>query len=108
MALPTGRAYVRDALLGDPDGSNAGQCSAYAAEQIDVILSRAIDRGEDAPDVETVIDRIVSPLMYRILFRPDGPDASYARHLVAGIPGATGRPRATWQQGDRPADRLTG
>src|SRR3954447_6450353 len=28
MASPTGRAYIRDALLGDPDGSNAGQCSA--------------------------------------------------------------------------------
>ena len=105
MASPTGRAYVRDALLGDPDGSNAGQCSAYAAEQIGVILGRAIDRGDDAPDVETVIDRVVSPLMYRILFRPDGLDAAYARHLVAGVagtPGATGRRR-----GDRSADPLT-
>jgi AcrR family transcriptional regulator len=101
MASPTGRAYVRDALLGDPDGSNAGQCSAYAAEQIGVILGRAIDRGEAVPDVETVIDRVVSPLMYRILFRPDGLDAAYARHLVAGIPGATGRRR-----GDRATDPL--
>ncbi|MEV2231853.1 TetR/AcrR family transcriptional regulator [Streptomyces phaeochromogenes] len=102
MASPTGRAYVRDALLGDPDGSNAGQCSAYAAEQIGVILGRAIDRGEAVPDVETVIDRVVSPLMYRILFRPDGLDAAYARHLVAGIPGATGRRR-----GDRATAPLT-
>ncbi|MEU9876599.1 TetR/AcrR family transcriptional regulator [Streptomyces phaeochromogenes] len=105
MASPTGRAYVRDALLGDPDGSNAGQCSAYAAEQIGVILGRAIDRGDDAPDVETVIDRVVSPLMYRILFRPDGLDAAYARHLAAGVagtPGATGRRR-----GDRATDPLT-
>lgn len=30
-----------------------------------------------------MIDRVVAPLMYRILFRPDGLDASYARHLVA-------------------------
>jgi AcrR family transcriptional regulator len=83
MASPTGRAYIRDALLGDPDGSNAGQCSDYAAEQIGVILGRAIERGEAVPDVETVIDHVVAPLMYRILFRPDGLDASYARHLVA-------------------------
>ncbi|MFI2634197.1 TetR/AcrR family transcriptional regulator [Streptomyces collinus] len=86
MASPTGRAYIRDALLGDPEGSNAGQCSAYAAEQIGVILSRAIDRGDDAPDVETVIDRVVAPLMYRILFRPDGLDAAYARRLATGAP----------------------
>ncbi|MFF8450286.1 TetR/AcrR family transcriptional regulator [Streptomyces leeuwenhoekii] len=87
MASPAGRAYVRDALLGDPDGGNAGRCSAYAAEQIDILLARATERGESTPDVETVVDRVVAPLMYRILFRPDGLDASYAGRLVAEILG---------------------
>lgn len=82
MASAAGRAYIRDALLGDPDGGNAGQCSAYAAEQIDVVLARAKERGERVPAVETVIDRVVAPLMYRILFRPDGIDAAYARRLT--------------------------
>ncbi|MFF7858178.1 TetR/AcrR family transcriptional regulator C-terminal ligand-binding domain-containing protein [Streptomyces sp. NPDC007904] len=90
MASPTGRAYIRDALLGDPDGGNAGRCSAYAAEQIDVILTRATERGEEAPDVETIIDHVVAPLMYRILFRPDGLDAAYARRLVTAVLGRTG------------------
>ncbi|WP_262705317.1 MULTISPECIES: TetR/AcrR family transcriptional regulator [Streptomyces] len=90
MSSPAGRAYIRDALLGDPDGSNAGQCSAYAAEQIDVILTRATERGEKAPDVETVIDHVVAPLMYRILFRPAGLDAEYARRLVTAILGPAG------------------
>ncbi|MEV0696649.1 TetR/AcrR family transcriptional regulator [Saccharopolyspora sp. NPDC050389] len=88
MASPPGRAYIRDALLGDPDGSNAGQCSAYAAEQIDVILARATGRGENAPGTEAVIDHVVAPMMYRILFRPNGLDAAYARGLVAGLLGA--------------------
>src|SRR3954453_5604552 len=70
MASPAGRAYIRDALLGDPDGSNAGQCSAYAAEQIDVVLARAVQRGEPVPETELLIDRVVAPIMYRILFRP--------------------------------------
>ncbi|MGW7351659.1 TetR/AcrR family transcriptional regulator C-terminal ligand-binding domain-containing protein [Streptomyces sp. NPDC054784] len=82
MSSPVGRAYIRDALLGDPDGGNAGQCSAYAAEQIDVVLTRARERGERTPDVETVVDAVVAPLMYRILFRPDGLDATYAHTLV--------------------------
>ncbi|MFI9723098.1 TetR/AcrR family transcriptional regulator [Streptomyces sp. NPDC052396] len=90
MASPAGRAYTRDALLGDPDGSNAGQCSAYAAEQVAAILARAADRREDAPGVETVMDRVVAPMMYRILFRPAGLDAGYARRLVADLLG-TGR-----------------
>ncbi|MER7775491.1 TetR/AcrR family transcriptional regulator [Streptomyces sp. NPDC096191] len=85
MASPSGRAYIRDALLGDPDGSNAGQCSAYAAEQIDVILTRATARGERTPDTETVVDHVVAPLMYRILFRPDGLDAAHARRLVETV-----------------------
>ncbi len=91
MSSPTGRAHIRDALLGDPDGGNAGRCSAYAAGQIDVILTRATERGENTPDVETVVDRVVAPLMYRIPFRPDGLDAAYARRLVEGVLGPAGR-----------------
>lgn len=83
MASPPGRAYIRDALLGDPDGSNAGQCSAYAADQIDTVLTRASERGEAVPDTEQVVDRVVAPIMYRILFRPGRLDAVYARDLVA-------------------------
>ncbi|MEU3830745.1 TetR/AcrR family transcriptional regulator [Streptomyces sp. NPDC029080] len=85
MSSPAGRAHLRDALLGDPDGGNAGRCSAHAARQIDVILSRATGRGESPPDTETVMDRVVAPLTYRILFRPDGVDAAYARRLAAGV-----------------------
>ncbi|MEU6055788.1 TetR/AcrR family transcriptional regulator [Streptomyces xanthochromogenes] len=85
MASPSGRTYIRDALLGDPDGNNAGQCSAYAAEQVAVILARAADRGEKGPDVETVLDRVVAPMMYRILFRPGSYDAAYARELAKGV-----------------------
>ncbi len=82
MASPPGRAYIRDALLGDADGTNAGQCSAYAAEQIDVMLARAVQRGEPVPETELLIDRVVAPIMYRILFRPGRLDAAYARELV--------------------------
>ncbi|GHF79425.1 TetR family transcriptional regulator [Streptomyces thermodiastaticus] len=88
MASPTGRAYIRDALLGDPDGGNAGRCSAYAADHIRAIVTRAAERGEEAPDVETVMDVVVAPLMYRILFRPDGLDTAFARRLVARLLGS--------------------
>ncbi|MFJ7245118.1 TetR/AcrR family transcriptional regulator [Kitasatospora sp. NPDC098652] len=93
MASASGRAYTRDALLGDPDGSNAGQCSAYAAGQIEAILTRATDRGEPAPDVETTMDRVVAPMMYRILFRPSGLDAAYAHRLVTDLLGTPGADR---------------
>ncbi|MYZ17620.1 TetR-like C-terminal domain-containing protein, partial [Streptomyces sp. SID337] len=52
---------------------------------VGVVLARAADRGETAPDVETVLDHVVAPMMYRILFRPSGHDAAYARRLVAEV-----------------------
>lgn len=82
MSSPPGKAYIRDALLGDPDGANAGQCSAYAAEQIDIIRTRAADRQERTPPLETVVDQLVAPIMYRILFRPDGLDKAHLRTLI--------------------------
>ncbi|MGR6920007.1 TetR/AcrR family transcriptional regulator [[Actinomadura] parvosata] len=85
MGSATGRAYLRDALLGDPDGSNAGQCSAYAADQVEVILERARRRGEPVPGVETVMDHVVAPMIYRILFRPDGLSPQYAEDLVRSV-----------------------
>lgn len=94
MSSTAGRAYIRDALLGDPDGGNAGQCSAYAAAQVDLVLDRARERGENgaggeggeagAPAREAVMDHVVAPIMYRILFRPEGLSAAYARELVDG------------------------
>lgn len=85
MSSPPGRSYIRDALSGDPDGGNAGRCSAYAVEQVDTILTRARARGEHVPDTEIVMDHVVAPMMYRILFRPGLLDAQYAHDLVATV-----------------------
>ncbi|MFD4246011.1 TetR/AcrR family transcriptional regulator [Streptomyces sp. NPDC058525] len=82
MSSTAGRDYVRDALGGDPDGSNAGQCSAYAVEQVEIILAHAVGRGEPVPAVDVVVDHVVAPMMYRILFRPGLLDADSARALV--------------------------
>ncbi|UNO38429.1 TetR/AcrR family transcriptional regulator [Streptomyces sp. MST-110588] len=82
MSSPPGRAYIRDALSGDPEGRNAGRCSAYAAEQLGVILERATERGEQAPGLEAAMDQVVAPMVYRILFRPGPLTADYARSLV--------------------------
>ncbi|MGP3998813.1 TetR/AcrR family transcriptional regulator [Streptomyces sp. 8N706] len=82
MSSAAGRAYIRDALAGDPDGSNSGQCSAYAAEQVGVILARAGERDEPVPALDVVMDHVVAPMMYRILFRPGLLEADYATALV--------------------------
>ncbi|MEU1625476.1 TetR/AcrR family transcriptional regulator [Streptomyces sp. NPDC020096] len=85
MSSPPGRSYIRDALAGDPDGSNAGQCSAYAIDAVETILARAAQRGEHVPPTDAVMDHVVAPMMYRILFRPGLLDPQYARDLVATV-----------------------
>ncbi|MFT2016681.1 TetR/AcrR family transcriptional regulator [Streptomyces sp. 796.1] len=92
MGSPTGRAYVRDVLLGDPAGDNAGQCSAYSADQIGTMLARAHARGETVPTLEAVLDLVVAPMMYRILFRPGGLTSDYAERLVLAALAAPEQP----------------
>ncbi|MFF9641684.1 TetR/AcrR family transcriptional regulator [Kitasatospora aureofaciens] len=92
MSSAAGRTYVRDALLGDPEQGNAARCSDYAAEQLKAIGVRAAGRGEAVPDVETLLDVIVSPLMYRILFRPSDLSAVYTDRLVAAVLGRAAAP----------------
>lgn len=91
MSSTAGHTYIRDALLGDPEQGNAARCSDYAAEQLKVIGVRAAGRGEAVPDVETLLDVIVAPLMYRILFRPSDLSEAYAGRLVAAL-GRTASP----------------
>ncbi|MEU1075977.1 MULTISPECIES: TetR/AcrR family transcriptional regulator [unclassified Streptomyces] len=92
MSSTAGRTYIRDALLGDPEQGNAVRCSDYAAEQLKTIGVRAAGRGEAVPDVESLLDVIVAPMMYRILFRPSDVSAAYTDCLVAA---ALGRSVAT-------------
>ncbi|MFH9354071.1 TetR/AcrR family transcriptional regulator C-terminal ligand-binding domain-containing protein [Kitasatospora sp. NPDC017646] len=92
MSSTAGRTYIRDALLGDPAQGNAVRCSDYAAEQLTALGVRAAGRGEAVPAVETLLDVVVAPLMYRILFRPSELSAAYTDRLVAAALGSTAPP----------------
>ncbi|RPE39208.1 TetR family transcriptional regulator [Streptomyces sp. Ag109_O5-1] len=83
MSSQVGVVYIRDALAGDPAGGGAARCSDYAVEQLKAIGVRAAGRGEAVPEVESLLDRVVAPVMYRILFRPDGLSTEYVHRLVA-------------------------
>lgn len=83
MASGPGRAMIRDVLSSvATDSRNAGKCCGYTREQLQVIAQRAHDRGEDFPDVETVIDELVAPIMYRILFDDVPPNSDRVSALV--------------------------
>ena len=59
------------------------QCAAFTAAQIETIVARGIARGEPVPEVDTVMDTVVSPIIYRALFGPPTMPAERAQALVA-------------------------
>jgi AcrR family transcriptional regulator len=69
------------------------QCAAFTAAQIAVIVGRGLARGEPVPDVETVMDTVVSPIVYRALFGTSPMPPEHARALVAACMKTASEPR---------------
>ncbi|MBX4872300.1 TetR/AcrR family transcriptional regulator [Rhizobium bangladeshense] len=87
MSSGPGREMIRDVLAAQT-GANACKCCEYTRQQIVVIAERAKSRGETFPDVDFVMDQVVAPIMYRILFG-DMPDIERVRALVERAVSAT-------------------
>ena len=86
MASEPGRALLRDVLSADRT-ENAGLCSAYNCQQLDFIRARAIARGDTPPDTAVLMDRVIAPVIYRILFTREGVDGAYVAGLIEGVLG---------------------
>ena len=59
------------------------QCAAFTASQIQAIVARGVERGEAVPEVDTVMDTVVSPIVYRALFGTVPMTPPQAQALVA-------------------------
>lgn len=81
-ASPTGRVFLRDMVSGGADCSSALRGGAYARERIGVMLDRARHRGEAVPDLEYVVDLVLAPIVYRLLFEPGELSTEAARRLT--------------------------
>ncbi|WP_295525318.1 TetR/AcrR family transcriptional regulator [uncultured Pseudacidovorax sp.] len=69
MSSQVGRAMLRDVLgVQSPDARPSCRCADFIALQIGVLLGRAQARGEAAPAVERVMDTLVAPLLFHLLF----------------------------------------
>lgn len=79
MSSEPGRELLRDVLAAQ---KGAGQCCTFTKQQIEVIAGRARARGEAFPELGVVMDRVIAPIVYRILF--DEPaDSDHIRSLIA-------------------------
>jgi AcrR family transcriptional regulator len=67
MSSPTGRALLRDVF--SPSGETYPvQCAGFTREHLATIASRAKARGETPFDIDEVIDHVVAPIIYHILY----------------------------------------
>lgn len=87
-----GRAMLRDTLASSVPEALPIQCGCYTAETLDVMLARARLRGEPAPSVDALLDGVVAPLVYRLLFGMQAPGLDYAQGLVDAAVKQTPRP----------------
>lgn len=83
MSSDVGRAMIRDVCSDPSNTANAGTCCGYTTDQLTTIIVRAANRGETALPVDDLIDLIVAPIMYRILYGGTALTPDYCKKLVA-------------------------
>ncbi|NUR93144.1 MAG: TetR/AcrR family transcriptional regulator [Nonomuraea sp.] len=81
MAGPLGRLYVRAAQISTANEDNQKYLADRGA-QLEAMLERARERGEDPPDLLELLEMVLAPIHYHATFfnRPIGPE--HARALV--------------------------
>lgn len=84
MASDVGQAMLRDVLLGRAHSELPvpQQCAAYTQSQLDLILARGRATAQPVPTAEAIMDGVVAPTIYRILFGPVPPSAEQVRAWV--------------------------
>lgn len=84
-------AMMRD-VMSTPLPTNAKRCAGFTIVQLDILRQRALDRGEVPVDSERLIDRVIAPIIYRILFASQTPDFAYACALLESALTETNHP----------------
>ncbi len=72
MSSGPGRELLREALAGSST-ERAGQCTECILRNLASIIARGVRQGATPPDAETLLDRVVAPVIYRILFTKTPP-----------------------------------
>ncbi|MFB4204447.1 TetR/AcrR family transcriptional regulator [Arhodomonas sp. KWT2] len=82
MVSAPGRQMLCE-IMASADETRRQRCFQYAREQIAQIHQRAVTRGETPPDVDTLMDFIIGPLIYRVLYDSDSATPERLREWVS-------------------------
>ncbi|MEX6507105.1 TetR/AcrR family transcriptional regulator [Jiella sp. M17.18] len=84
MASDVGRQMYRDILASRSGANIPGQCCDIVRRQMLTLAERAAGRSEAFPDLEAIMDGVVAPIVYRILFA-EPPSQEHCRALVEAL-----------------------
>ncbi|MEU6113015.1 TetR/AcrR family transcriptional regulator [Streptomyces sp. NPDC047117] len=87
LSRPGGVAFFRAEVAPDVDDRRAGlsECLQRVSTRFQAALDAAARRGEDTPGLDRVLDRVVAPLYFRVVFSIPETGENYARRLVAEL-----------------------
>ena len=83
MSSEVGRALIRDVFAAGE--TPADQCAHFTHGHLTTIAERARARGETAFDVNEVVDHVVAPIIYHILFGTRQPSLDYCHSLLSRL-----------------------
>jgi AcrR family transcriptional regulator len=67
MSSPVGRELMRD-VFAEPGEARTFQCGCFTTDHLTTIAERAKARGETPFDIDEVIDHVIAPIIYHILY----------------------------------------
>jgi AcrR family transcriptional regulator len=83
MSSEVGRALIRDVFAAGE--TPADQCAHFTHGHLTTIAERAKARGETAFDINEVVDHVVAPIIYHILFGTKQPSLDYCHGLLSRL-----------------------
>ena len=85
LKRPGGISFLRTAVNVAVDEEGRQRCLRNRRTQLGLILGRAVERGDAVPPLDLVMDRVVAPLYFRVLFGIPDTDAAYAHAIVDDV-----------------------
>jgi AcrR family transcriptional regulator len=84
ISRPERVRYLRAMVAARAVAVDSCPCTEIRREQAELMIRRAADRGEPAPTPQQVLDHVVSPLYYNVIFGLPV-DHEYAERLVTDV-----------------------
>jgi AcrR family transcriptional regulator len=81
MNSAPGRELMRDVVASSATLCS-GKCLNIVRDQLQTIIGRAHERGERSPSADELIDAVVAPMIYRILYAESAPSLERMHQLL--------------------------